>query len=280
MDKRTVIDPDFDHYQGFFDHDWAKRMNAAAEGTPLAQIVLDLLAAWKAASNTHRLPWLAIHFFEAFAKGFCGTREPITRTCMAVVAERLPREMPGLRNMQRQEMGKVLDRISEQVLAVPEKAIGEFVAGKLWGSLLSAPQHYEFTSSIWASQRLCYGALYYGYEDFMVRIYRVVTVQPKYRMRRANEFADDLAQTFTRELSDYCTGGEVNIARLVRNALAHHGGRITEELKAEKHGVWVENGELQIVAADTHALFALLSQRAIRMTTEALARLSQQKDAS
>jgi sugar phosphate isomerase/epimerase len=42
----------------------------------------------------------------------------------------------------------------------------------------------------------------------------------------------------------------VNAARLVRNALAHHGGKETDQLKKVSHGVDILDGVLQVMPAD------------------------------
>jgi len=270
MKKNLVIDPNFDSYQSFFDHAWAQSIDKVADGTPLAVIVFDLCAAWKAAANTHRLPWLTMQLFKSFARGFVQTREPITKMCIEAVAQRLPAEMERLSNMQRKDMRKVLQRIYEDVCNRPDTAIGEFVIGNMWQAILP---DFEFTASLWASQRLCYGAIYYAYEDFLVRTYRAVVGQPDYRMFSAKQFGDDFARAFTNELRGFCFAGDVNVARLVRNALAHNGGRETEELRREKHPYRVEDGEIHVLPSNTKGLFDMLKERATRLVTEAATRL-------
>ena len=60
MEKKNLIDPNYDSYQSFFDHAWAQGLDQLAAGTPFAEVVFNLCAAWKAVANTHRLPWLDI----------------------------------------------------------------------------------------------------------------------------------------------------------------------------------------------------------------------------
>lgn len=50
----------------------------------------------------------------------------------------------------------------------------------------------------------------------------------------------------------------MNIAKLVRHALSHAGGRETADLKKQKHGITLIKGVLQIVPHDNHNLLRRL----------------------
>lgn len=106
-----------------------------------------------------------------------------------------------------------------------------------------------------------------------MRTYRAVIDQPDYRMFSAKQFGDDFAKAFTCELRDFCFTGEVNVARLVRNAATHNSGRETEELRREKHPYRVEDGEIHIPPSNTKDLFDMLKERATRLVTESATRL-------
>jgi len=71
--------------------------------------------------------------------------------------------------------------------------------------------------------------------------------------------------------ADCLTSPPVMIARLVRNALAHDGGRETVHLKGMSHGLAVEQGVLQIMAPDTRELFNRLKRRALKLVRRAVA---------
>ena len=270
MEKQFFIDPKYDSYQSFFDHTWAQGIDQLAAGTPLELVVFDLCAAWKSAANTHRLPWLMFQLFQSFARKFLEARESIGSLYLGALNERLTTEMSGLRHMQRRQLGEALQRIYEEVRNKPDKVVGEFVLEKLWDRIVP---EFEFSASLWASQRLCFGAIYYAYEDFLVRTYRVIAVDPDYRIRNAKQFGDDFAKAFTNGLRDYCFAGDVNVARMVRNSIAHNGGRETEELRKEKHPYRVESGEIQIVPSNTTSLFELLKERATKVVAEVVSRL-------
>jgi hypothetical protein len=164
MEKNLLIDRNYDSYQSFFDHNWAQGIDRLVAGTPLALVVFDLCAAWKAAANTHRLPWLMFHLFQSFSVKFLQARESIGSLYVGELTQRLPAEMGGLRHMQRKQLEALLQRIYEEVRNKPDKAVGEFVLDKLWDRMLP---DFEFHASLWASQRLCFGAIYFAYEDFL-----------------------------------------------------------------------------------------------------------------
>jgi len=213
-----------------------------------------------------------MEIFKSFATSYDNAREPITKMVIEQIALDMSAKL-RLTQTKRQELDKILEEIRKKVLNTdrpPETIISGFVIDKMWQSLLP---NFEFNGSVWASQRLCYGAVYYAYEDFLVRTYRLAIGKPDYRMKFAKEFARDLAKAFSVELSDFCFSGEVDVARRARNALAHSGGRITEELREIGHAFPVVNGEIQITTAHTRALFDLLKERVAKLVPEALKRL-------
>jgi hypothetical protein len=68
MDDEIIENIRFDDrlesYESFYDHDWAKKFDALTRGTPLAKQAGSLGANWKAAANTHRMPWLMMEFIK------------------------------------------------------------------------------------------------------------------------------------------------------------------------------------------------------------------------
>ena len=69
MPKTCQIDVRMDSYRSFFDHAWAKDVMDLSSGTEISTAVFDLCAMWRAAANTHVMPWLMMQQFKAFAKG-------------------------------------------------------------------------------------------------------------------------------------------------------------------------------------------------------------------
>jgi hypothetical protein len=81
----------------------------------------------------------------------------------------------------------------------------------------------------------------------------------------------DAGQHFGPQIADDClNSSDVKIARLVRNSLAHNGGKETDDLKKVKHGILVEDDVFQIMAPDTRRLFYVLKERAYKLVEKAV----------
>ena len=271
MPTTFQIDEKHDSYQPFFDHASAQQIDQAASGPPLAMIVFDLCSIWKSVSNTHSLPLVMFELLKSFAKEYLGGRDYIGREYVKLLTRRLPGEVGSLSHMKRKQLGEAFERIYVDI-PKRESDVMDAVVVNVWKDEIMP--NFDFTTSVWSSQRLCYGATYYAYEDFLVRTYRALVNKPDYRLPNAREFGVAFENAFTAELRDFCFSGEVNVARLARNALAHNGGRETDELRKEKHSLIVTDGEIQIMPSNNRALFDLLKERATRVVAEAILRLS------
>jgi hypothetical protein len=187
--------------------------------------------------------------------------EPVGAKLLAAMKVRLSAKMgDSLRLMQGQQLDQVLQRIDAEVRHALEKDCYEFDTESLWRSFLP---NSEFQFSPLGSQRLCYGAVYYAYEDFLLRTFKVVTGHVSYQIR-ADDYARDFATTFGTALSHSCwSDPAVLIALLTRHALVHNSGRVTDRLSRQKHSLRVEDGDFQIMPSDTKALFDLLKYRGL-----------------
>lgn len=273
MEMKKRIDPDFKSYETFFDLRWSRKINGIAEGTIADRIVLDLTLAWKGAGNTHRLPWLVVEMLRGFQSSFMKADDPVMMklvralltTCEAVVGESMTDD--AVEKLQKFLRSKVLEfGMQKQQLA------DEFDSKAVWDDFLTKS---EFQISLWGSQRIVYGALYYAYEDFLIRCFKHATQSSKYRIKR-EQFERDCERLFDRATLDSCwTDPRIQTARLIRNALVHNGGRLTSELRSKRHGIVIEDGELQIMAADTRALFDVLKIPALKLTGQLVEKYSQ-----
>lgn len=270
--KSVKIDVDLAAYEPFFDHEWARKLDAiAAASKELRPIVFDLCLSWKGASSTARLPNQLMHMFNNFAIGFSKDTAPNTRSLKLVtgLTERLAKRLPLSDGMQRRVKKEMLD-IDAEIRAGLENAPPLFSAEKAWLDFLHLA---EFRHCLWASQRICYVAVYNAYEDFVARCTGVGIGQVPYRMPQAKAFKRDFTSAFGSDLLKLCwLDHPVAIARLARHALSHAGGRITDELRDYRppHGFDVEGGELQVKATDTRHLFDHLKDRAFALAEKAI----------
>lgn len=264
MEKRIVLDERMESYSTFFDHAWSKTIYALASGTAFEEPVFDLARAWKAAANTHVLPWLMADQLKQFYAGVMRTDEPFAIKLVNALLIRLEQRSGGAIPDEIIELLRTLLKETAIEFGLNrQKIAGAFDPQTAWREFLSLS---EFQFSLWGSQRLAYGALYYAYEDFLLRVFTLATGRSNYEIR-SKQFGKDFAQLFGTGLRDACwSDPQVHIARLTRHALVHNGGRLTERLRNLKHGLRITSGEIQIMAPDTRALFDLLKVRALRLT--------------
>jgi hypothetical protein len=277
MDKHIYIDDKLESYKTFLDHEWARRIDQQTAGTPLEELFFDLQWAWKGAANTFYMPWLTVSTMVAAGLG-AATDHAFPSRYTAALTDRLVQRM-GLNNMTTKKLVRELRQISEEVRAEDERPpVVEIEMA--WRTMLKQS---EFQLSIWGSQRLCYAAVYYAYEDFLARCYRLSAVQPDYRVGKG--FTQDFRDQFSATLRDCCwSDPKINIARLTRHALVHNGGRLTSDLKKlNNHGLKLHGEDIQIFSAFTKSLYELLKDRVTKFLSNPdgpLAKLGKTFDAS
>ena len=267
------VDDRLESYQTFFDHAWATTIDTLATGTKLESPIFNLCVSWKAAANTCVLPWLICDSVSEFSAGFTMGREPFAVQLINACAKRLPDEMPSLSNMRRKEMGEAIRKIGTEVNGMLAQQAHEFIvsANQMWTAFLNGQAAHEFRLGIWGSQRISYGAIYHAYENLIREAVGLALGMSNYKAHNLSTLLKDLSCSFGQPIADMCLAdADVKAARLVRNALAHNGGKETNELHGVAHGIRIENGELQIIAPDTRRLFDLLKVRVYKLAEKAV----------
>lgn len=266
--ERTIyLDRRLQAYESFYDHTWAKRFSELTRGTVLDQPAFDLCVNWKAAANTHRTPWILVHSLEWQLNGYA--RDDPTRIG-AIVGElerrllvEIGADLPG---QARKKLTRAVRKLSDNAIQARTQAHREMSAQMSaeahWSALMGET---EFGLSIWGAQRLCYGAVYHAYENF-VRQCVAIIVGKSPDWRPGAELVQLAQQALGSTVVSQCFSSiEITVARHVRNALAHHGGRITKELEGIRHNIQVIDGTLQISAPDTRNLFDQLKEPAFSL---------------
>jgi hypothetical protein len=115
---------------------------------------------------------------------------------------------------------------------------------------------------------LGYSAIYHSYENFVRECMAILEGKEDYKIDSLKALKRDFTHHFGEPLFAECvTHQRVDTARLIRNALAHNGGRETAQLPSD-HGIRIESGVLQIMASDVKALMELLQNRAHRLAAK------------
>jgi hypothetical protein len=282
----VLIDPNLDSYKQFFDPCWCKRMFEAVETSPLNDAISALMVAWRSTNGAHMLPWLMAHSLRRFAEGegngSLRFRADYSGAIVKGIVTKLESRMQhSLKRDQRLALKRVVTKIEKEahddLKAAQSKA--EFPLARYWEFLTHAS---EFQFSILGTQRINYGSLFFAYEDFLANVIR--TKEPTYSSKKENiKFA--IARRFGDPLADFCWNrDEVTLARLVRNALAHNGGRFGADLEKYKTrfvdatGTTTPkfqgdlfvllDGKIQITPLNTTYLFGVLKDRVTKVVEE------------
>ncbi len=281
----SIIDPNLASYEQFFDHGWCDRVFGLVENSPLRAAVETLMLAWRSTDGAHRLPWLAVQQLKQFA---VGTNKPsasypptFVEALVQTLSDKLINCVPELNFKQRLALGRAIGRLKKETLQARKAADSQItidVEG-YWNSLIEKS---EFDFCILGVQRINYGSLFFAYEDFLANTIR--TKDPDYRSKN-NPIKGAFARHFGVSLTDYCwNDAEVDLAKLVRHALAHNGGSLGTDLDRYKTrfvdatGMTsvllqgdrfnVVNGKIQITPCNTKYLFGVLKDRVSRIVEE------------
>lgn len=280
---QPIIDPNLDSYEKFFDHDWSRRIFEAVQKSPLKDAVDALMVAWRSTNGAHLLPWLMVESLKGFAegeyKGSLQYRADYAGNVVKGIVEKLESRMQySLKLDQRLALKRVVAKIEEEAHEALKTAQEQFefdVAG-YWNFLIHTS---EFPFCILGTQRINYGSLFFAYEDFLANVIR--TKEPTYSSKK-EQIKVAFARHFGMPLTDYCWNhDEVDLAKLVRHALAHNGGRFGADLEKYKtrfvdatgtpaplvqgHMFNMVDGKIQITPCNTRHLFGVLKDRVSKM---------------
>ncbi len=261
------IDDRLEEYRPFFDHQWAAEIDGLAAGTKLADAVFALSVHWRAAANTCAMPWLMCQSSRRQWSRYLDNQQPLSDRITTAVTDRVADAMgDDLSRAKQKKLARVIRRIGDETHEQRDHA-SRFDLDVVWRSFLEDP---EFQLAVWGSQRISYGSIYHAYEHFVRGCIALGSGNPGYRGRRIHALVRDATRLFGPKIAGDClTAQSVMAARLVRNALAHNGGRETAQLRSFPHGLVLEDGVVQIMASDTRALFDLLKTRAYKLVRKA-----------
>jgi len=270
--KQIVFDPRIESYQSFFDHAWAKTLSGLADGSKLDGLVVSLLANWKSAANTHTMPWLMIASLKGFAGGVLRSQVSASETAVAHLVRQVPEMMrDSLTHTKRRKLAMVMAAIGGRMKTRRECYDAELDMQSLFDEFLHCTGKKELELSLWGSQRMVYGAIYHVYENFVSHCVGLARNEPNYRAPNGKSLFAAAKSLFGDSIATYCLNDRAIInARLVRNALAHHGGKETPELKDAPHGITVVDGEIQVMPNDNRSLFDALKGRVVKLVDAAL----------
>jgi hypothetical protein len=238
-DRHIFTERDINAYQGYLPDEWGENtIGPIPEGTVLERLLLDLALAWRTASYTAQMPASSIRAMHAAAVGrasFVSPDSSIVAYSEKIIAE-LIRKVPELTDNPalRTRLMESLATIASEFRDRAAKITTDFPIEPIWADFMN---NAAFRLSLWSSQRIAFIAFYNAYEVFLVDCLKVATGLTSLRTQM-EEFRKGLRNSFRENIADSCWfNSGINIARLVRHALSHNGGRQTEDLKKQKHGI-------------------------------------------
>ena len=125
----------------------------------------------------------------------------------------------------------------------------------------------QFQMQLWGLQRTCYVAVYNAYDSFLVRCISIISKDPRFRRRgSAKGFARRGVAALGQEAFNVCgEDPQINHAALIRHAIAHAGGRKTQDLIDAGHVDRTPDGKIQITASDVRELLRIVQERAFTL---------------
>lgn len=281
-----IVDPNLTSYEGFFDHDWSKRMLQATKSSTLDQPLSALLFAWRTTNGAHSLPSvMARTLTESILGSFKGSvqyRAMYSNYVVDGLVEKLEDKMQfNLSIDQRLHLSSVVEQIEREAadaLKVAKKQVDRDMGAETSWAMIT--QEAEFAFCLIGLQRSNYNSLFFAYEEFLQNL--VQLREPEYTSKKPIDKA--LNKHFGESLGSFCWDESVILAKLIRNALAHNGGRVGADLNDFKTRFYpvdgdprpqlqddrfaVSKGVIQIVPGNVRFLFALLRERVTRIANE------------
>lgn len=261
--KTLVVDSELDSYKELFDFDWAKAFTKVTDNKAIREPAWNLTLSWRGVGNCFRLPWLMANQTRGVIKGFLSHNPPNGPGALRAVAARLERDLAGrISHDQAQLVLNLVSQMSEEAKLFSPRTLELIDVEEVWRTNMTQP---EMKLSVWGSQQVCYSAIFFAYEAFLLDILRIKTGDAALRLWAHN--AEDLfVSNFGRRTYETVWADEaINIARLARNAIAHNGAGETDQLKAVSHGIPVAEGRLHIMPDHNKALMNLLKNASMKL---------------
>lgn len=270
--RKICIDTRVDAYEGFLSTDWANMITEKAASSPmLTEIVFDLLLDWRSCCYTAAMPAIFAQSIQTYANSY--TNDPSNdRSVLAysdTILKLMSRQVPELAENSdlRARLASALVNTSADVRDAKDAVKINFELEAAWGDYLGmAP----FQMLIWSTQRLTYVAIFNAYDSFLQRCVKHASGRESLRTTD-RDFKKVLRECFDDDLATKCwTSSDFNIVRLVRHALSHAGGRETDALSKQKHGIVVQDGVLQIWPEHNKSLLEVLKKSVDAAVEQAL----------
>lgn len=265
IELKMRIDENLESYQNYLPDEWVKRLHdSVPENTMLDLLVLKLGASWRCATYTAQMPSTLTKGFLSAAIGrtsFSSPDSSITQMSEAII-RRLCDKLPSLnfnKEITRQLKFHLLEisrELLHEVSVATRAANNSFDIQNFWKQHLSDQ---AFRLSLRDSQRSAFLSVFHAYESFLIDCLKIYSGTNKLRVNTGlfNKTLDSFLCESDRGL--IWIGKDIKVFKEARNALAHNGGKLTDELRSISSGKFIVAGdELQIMPKDVKDLIGVL----------------------
>jgi hypothetical protein len=265
-----IYDNRIESYKTFFNHQSMRDFEPVVRGTVLDEPYFALCVSWRAAANSHVLPWVMMESLQGLWNTF-GKDQTFSARLVAALAQQLPQRV-NVRKAAQKQLADAIREIAGMVEMASQSPETNWDVQATWLAYLNVSKELPF--ALWGTERQCYGSIYYAYEHFICAVMTKLNGTP-YKLTKFHKLVDDARLVLPNDVVKDCIGNPVvEAARRVRNALCHNGGKINKELSGIKHGVSIHNGTLHVMPDDNQKLLTELETRVVRLTNAALAILN------
>ena len=262
MQGSIWIENRLEAYGAFFRDDFAiQALEASKRSERLDRIAFDLVCAWRSASYSGALPAVLVMTQKSFHDGY--TNEPRSAGMLKyseVVLSQLCLAVPTLtldEKLGRAIQSSILD-ISCRIVEADKSDKTDFDLEGAWQDYLKL---IPFQLGVHALMRQTYLAIFSAYENYIVSLLKVASGDPNVRINQ--DFNKKFRGTFGDLVESLWFDPRIQMAKLVRHALMHAGGRVTPDLEGKEIPVAVYEGYMHIFPEHNQALYDLLKVPAL-----------------
>jgi hypothetical protein len=230
VSSKVYIDLRSDAHEGLFDPEWAGRLLDRARDTPLAEHAFALCEIWKSTSNAFRMPWLLLVILNTFHdEVFTNHVSPSQKVIQALIGKLANDPILGLRRMQVQNLTKSLRELDGQISTVLRDNPPKFDREEVWKNFARSSEFALGTASL---REMCHNTLLFGYEHYCKSCLDALPAPALSSSKKSTpSFTESFTDRFGRDIYDHVHNSQIMLAREVRHAFVHKGGRVDQKLR-------------------------------------------------
>jgi len=204
---------------------------------------------------------------ESLGQSFLNDPKPLEDLVLRLDVD-LFKSVSGISQTRQRILREVIRRLASEEIDRRANLARFYSPQELFDEHLDSPAGHELKLSLIGSQRSVYAAIYFAYEDLVATCVALLMGDIENRPE-STKLKSAAQQVLSSDVFEACImANDVQIARLVRNAIAHNGARLTQDLKNKVHRIRQQDDELFILPADNRALFDTLKRNVTMLAAE------------